>query len=54
MDDDEFAEYFRKSSISANDYSSSTDYINAIIEEWNKQNPNKQFAEGGEVEPDPL
>lgn len=54
MDDDEFAEYFRKSSISANDYSSSTDYINAIIEEWNKQNPNKQFAEGGEVESDPL
>ena len=49
MEDDEFAEWFRNSLISPDDYSSTTSYVDAIMKEWNKQNPNKSFAEGGEV-----
>lgn len=49
MEDDEFAEWYRNSSISPNDYSNTTSYVDALMKEWNKQNPNKSFAEGGEV-----
>ena len=49
MEDDEFAEWYRKSSISPNDYPNTTSYVDALMKEWNKQNPNKSFAEGGEV-----
>ena len=53
MEDDEFAEWYRKSSISPNDYPNTTSYVDALMKEWNKQNPNKSFAEGGEVTDDP-
>lgn len=43
MDDPQFEKYYRSSTVKPKDYSSSVDYVNAVLDTWNKEHPDKQF-----------